>query len=89
MAADFVVTPPDFTVNVFEKLTGRSANIGAAWKKADGFITIKLNPFVVLDTTNKDLTIQLFPPGWKSKKAKPGSTPRGNEATDNDRNEPF
>ena len=85
MAADFVVTPPDFTVNVFEKLTGRSANIGAAWKKADGFITIKLNPFVVLDTTNKDLTIQLFPPGWKSKKTKTTQTPMQSP----ERDEPF
>lgn len=86
MAEQFKPGPHDFVVNCFDKATGRSSDVGRAWKKEDGMISIKLNAFVVLDTTSKDLSLSLFPPGWKSKKAK-GSTTTPMQAPERD--EPF
>lgn len=90
MAANSAGRPPDFTANVFEKSTGRSANVGAAWKNEAGFITVKLDSFVVLDTTDKDLSINLFPVGWKSSKKKGAQADTGpHDGGPSDRDEPF
>ena len=37
------------------------ATIGAGWLNDDGSISIKLDPFVVLQGSNPDLVLRLFP----------------------------
>lgn len=52
---------PDWTVAALDKQTEVRGNIGVAWTQPDGRISIKLNPFLVLDTFKQDLAISLFP----------------------------
>ena len=53
---------PDYNLAALDKETGFKNNrIGAAWINPDGRISIQLNPFVVLDGTNPNLVVTLFP----------------------------
>lgn len=60
MKENFIPRRPDYNVSVMNKDTDKKGNIGVAWKKEDGTITIKLNPFVVLDFS-ENLIVILFP----------------------------
>lgn len=53
--------PPDYNLSALDKQTEVRGQIGVAWIQDDGRISIKLNPFVVLDTFHMDLTLSLFP----------------------------
>lgn len=62
--AEFKPTKPDYIVSALDKANDSiRGNIGAGWNTRDGQIRIKLNSFVVLDTTKHDLVIPLFPSG--------------------------
>lgn len=61
MAEPFVPRPPDYNVSALNKKTDMKGVIGAAWKNQDGTIRIKLNPFLVIDTSRHDLVVTLFP----------------------------
>lgn len=51
---------PDFNVTCYNKETGESGTVGAAWNNDDGSISMKLIPFVRLE--QKDgFTFRLFP----------------------------
>lgn len=75
MGQPFESKPPDWTVSAMDKENAQiKGNIGVAWNQPDGTIRIKLNPFVMLDTTKHQLVITLFrkdtfnaPPSKKSK----------------------
>lgn len=51
---------PDYNVSAIHKGTGHRGQIGAAWKKDDGSIQIRLHAFVVLSAV-QDIVITLFP----------------------------
>lgn len=50
---------PDYHVSAMSG-SDHKGRVGAAWRKADGSISLKLNAFVVLAAVN-DLVITLFP----------------------------
>lgn len=54
---------PDFTVNMLCKDTDPlvKGRIGAAWLGDNGRITIKLDPFVIIDVFRMNPAITLFP----------------------------
>ncbi len=68
--------PPDFNVSALVKSTDHKGRVGAGWVNADGTITVKLNPFVVLSAA-QDTLITLFPADkpFKKKSAPPPETP--------------
>lgn len=70
MATEFTSRPPDYNLAVLDKKTEAKANCGVAWNQPDGSIRIKLNGFVVLDTSRMDLVITLFKTDrpWKGRK---------------------
>jgi hypothetical protein len=51
---------PDYRLAALHKGTEDTANVGVAWIKDNGRISIKLNAFVHL-IGNKDLVLTLFP----------------------------
>lgn len=51
---------PDFNLSALDKDTGKKGKVGAAWKNADGTISISLNNFVVL-SAQQPLVLTLFP----------------------------
>lgn len=51
---------PDYLVSALVKNGEHKGSVGAAWKEKDGQISIKLNPFVVLESMD-GLAIRLFP----------------------------
>lgn len=52
---------PDYSLAAMNKETGeRNNKIGAAWKNSDGSLTIRIDPFVVLQGSSV-LTLRLFP----------------------------
>ncbi len=52
---------PDYDLAAMNKLTGdKNYRCGAAWKNDDGSISIKLDPFVVLDANHSGIVITLF-----------------------------
>jgi len=51
---------PDYDVKAMNKKTDDKARIGAGWNNPDGSITIVLNSFVVLQSSN-DIIVTLFP----------------------------
>lgn len=61
------MTKPDFWLKAMDKRIGgraATAKVGAAWKNADGSISIDLNAFVTLETVTrspKELVLTLFP----------------------------
>jgi hypothetical protein len=52
---------PDFDAWAVDMSTGQKGCIGAAWQNDDGSVSVKLNPFVVLDTTRAEFKIRLYP----------------------------
>lgn len=58
---------PDYWLKAMDKRESRkssSSKVGAAWKNADGSISIDLNAFVTLETVSRhpeDLVLTLFP----------------------------
>lgn len=73
--------PPDYEIRALNKETQEKANIGAAWKKPDGSITLVFNPFVTVPT-GKKFAITAFPVEGKdariaeAKKYRPDLTPQ-------------
>ncbi len=53
-------TKPTHKLKAFNKLTGKSAEVGAAWANADGTINVHINPFVTLEAKDHFAFI-LFP----------------------------
>lgn len=51
---------PDYQMTFLNKKTEEKGAIGAGWDNADGSITLKLNPLVVL-AASPDVTIRLWP----------------------------
>lgn len=51
---------PDFYVRAKHKKSGEQSLIGAAWQNPNGSISIKIDPFVVLQG-GADLLLTLFP----------------------------
>lgn len=51
---------PEYRLKVYEKATGRSAEIGAGWLNGDGSISISLNLCTVL-APKEGMSINLFP----------------------------
>jgi hypothetical protein len=52
---------PDYDIGALNRATGEKNNyVGAAWRRDDGTISIKLNAFVVL-RGSEDLFVTLFP----------------------------
>jgi hypothetical protein len=52
---------PDYDLAAMNKRTGeRNYRCGAAWKNDDGTISIKLDPFIVLDANNPGIVVTLF-----------------------------
>ncbi len=52
---------PDYTLSAMDKDNDRLKGlVGAAWINEDGSISIRLNPFVVLDTREHNLELRLF-----------------------------
>lgn len=52
---------PDYTLSAMDK--GNDAlkgSVGVAWINEDGSISVRLNPFVVLDTRQHSLELRLF-----------------------------
>ncbi len=60
MARDSGPRRPDFLVSALVKGGEHKGNVGAAWQEDNGQISIKLNPFVVLESMD-GLAIRLFP----------------------------
>lgn len=63
---------PDWRLSGLDKNSEVKGNIGVAWTKPDGSISIKLNPFVMLNGANDGLVLTLFPNNderWSSTKA--------------------
>lgn len=59
---DFTPRKPDYNVSALDKgHDDLKGGIGVGWIQQDGTIRLKLNPFVVLDTTRHELVITLFP----------------------------
>ena len=52
--------PPDFRLSIKHRVTGAAGVVGAAWKDDRGFLSIRLNPGVVLSWQD-DVYINLFP----------------------------
>ena len=74
-----MATLPDYTVGGLNKTTGdRNAKLGAAWRNADGSITVKLDAFIVLHG-GPDLLVRLFP-----RNIKPGETLGGPPQTEDE-----
>ena len=73
---------PDYNVGAVDKISGiKHSRVGAAWKQADGQISVKLNPFVVFDGTRMDIVLTLFPvEGTEERIA--GKSRRKSEAND-------
>lgn len=71
---------PDYTLSALDKQTEVKGQIGVAWINDDGRISIKLNPFLVLDTFRMDLTLSLFPNDRKTPYAEPADAPKGEDA---------
>lgn len=61
---------PHYRVRALNKQTDAKGTIGAAWSNDNGTISIRLDPFIVLDG-GKDIVITLFP------EAKDGGTEEG------------
>lgn len=71
---EFNPKPPDYTVSALSKTNDKIKGvIGVGWTKPDGSITIKLNPFVVLDQFEHDPVITLFPITQQKSKGKPAN----------------
>lgn len=51
---------PDFNLSVLDRETEYKGYIGVAWKMPDGSISIKLNPYVVINN-DRPLLVKLFP----------------------------
>ena len=73
--------PPDYHVAALDKRTEARSNIGSAWTNEDGRIQIKLNAFLVLDTTRMELVISLFP---NDREEPRGRRPKGGPPADDD-----
>ena len=59
---------PDYDLSALDKVTDMRGKVGAAWINTNGTISIRLNPWVVLDGANKELVITLFQVNNHSKK---------------------
>ncbi len=52
---------PDYSLSAMDKDTDRlKGTVGVAWINDDGSISIRLNPFVILDTREHNLELRLF-----------------------------
>lgn len=51
---------PHYRLGALHKKTEERGNVGAAWINDDGTIAIRLEPFVVLESS-VDLVLTLFP----------------------------
>lgn len=52
---------PDYNLSAMDKDNDRlKGTVGVAWINEDGTISIRLNPFVVLDTREHTLELRLF-----------------------------
>lgn len=51
---------PDYNLSAMDKKTEMKGQIGGAWTNPNRSISIRLNPWVVLDGANKDLVLTLF-----------------------------
>lgn len=79
---------PDFILSALDKDTDFKGEVGAGWTDDNGeSITIKLNPFVVLDPRADNLILKLFPNDYK-RKAKVDK-PEPDESEDEDDLEPL
>ena len=92
MSTNFAIgRKPDYNLGAMDKETDMKGKIGAAWINDDGSIGIKLNPWVVLDGANPNLTLRLFKneqepePVKRSRKKKKSEVFVG-EVTDRDEN---
>lgn len=64
MSKAFEVMQPTHNLGLMDKSTGDRGMLGVAWLQANGEVSIKLNPGVVLSyETMKlhDMTLRLFP----------------------------
>lgn len=52
--------PPDYNVSALVRGTEMKGNVGVAWKRDDGKISVKLDAFVVLNG-GPDTFLTLFP----------------------------
>ncbi len=55
---------PDYDLSAYNRATKARGKIGAGWKNADGSITVKLNPCVVIDSDSiamGDIAVTLWP----------------------------
>lgn len=52
---------PDYNLGALDKTTDMKGKIGAAWVNPNGTVSIRLNPWVVLDGSNPELVLTLFP----------------------------
>ncbi len=62
-------TLPTHRFKVLDKVTGAKHEVGAGWINADGSISIRLNPCVVIHA-NPDQVLTLFPCDRPKKKGK-------------------
>ena len=53
-----------------DKEISMKGKVGAAWSNPDGTISIRLNPFIMLDGSNPKLVLTLFPFDNSNRKTK-------------------
>lgn len=51
---------PDYYVKAMSKTRNEKSQVGAAWKNPNGSISVKIDPFVILQG-GADLLVTLFP----------------------------
>lgn len=51
---------PDYNVRAMSKSRGEKSLVGAAWRNPNGSISVKIDPFVILQG-GSDLLITIFP----------------------------
>lgn len=51
---------PDFRLKALDKLTEIRGEVGAGWQNEDGSISIRLDPWTILES-NPNLLLTLFP----------------------------
>ena len=78
---------PDYNLSMLDKVTDMRGQVGVAWNNPNGTIAIRLNPCVVLDGSNKELVLTLFPNEQDRNAAKSRSTAA--VAMDDDRRDGF
>lgn len=78
---------PTHDLCVKEREGDGRGKIGAAWLWADGSVTIKLNPCVILQSTD-NVTIKLFPRGGYKKRSA-NAEPNPPPPADDDHEMPF